>query len=504
MASAALPRTAPVPPATTAAGLASNAGALAPGRILSQAAAIIALLLLNKAGLPGNIGFFGILLMLLPLGRDWPMKVLTLLFLGLICNQWYVPKSPFWTVARFCLPPIVLLVELADMSRLRVGLTRQGFYRAHLLFVVVSVVLTTLTGYFVHISLLKLVNYTIVTTAIFAGIEIQRSRRNDMCEWFVTLIVVVVVLGLASLPLGIAYNAKPLVREGAASVFNGPLYHSNTMGPFSALMTLYLACVFLFGGHRNRWLCLLLVPPLVYFMRLTQSRTSFAALLAGAAVLTGLSFMLTRRGSIALRMNLPRWLLIAAIAAAFLGVVVADASTGGRLSTAAASFINKGGRSDSLDLDQVLSSRIGRIEYSWENFRQSPWIGIGFEVSTDPWFQQYTTLFYAPVEKGFLPTAILEQSGLIGAFFFLITIATLIAWLARCVNVPGLVMYVTFLVVNCGEVMYFGVAGHGAFAWLLVAGGIMLGQFTVRDVRWPFTRTPRSNTMPALQGRAAA
>jgi len=464
------------------------APALCVSRILFQALLIIPFLLVNKAGLVGNIIFFGALAALVFRGGEWPLKVLTLMVLGLICNQWYVPKSQIWTIARFCIPPLVLIYSMADMARLNVSLFRRQYYLWHMLFIAVSAILSIMTGYLVHISLLKLLNYSVGTTAIFAQVAIQRARRRDLTEWFVTLIVVIVILGFASLPLGIAYNAKHFGEDMRTYYFNGPFYHSNTMGPFAALIALYLTCVYLFGRYRNRWICGLSILSFVYFMRLSQSRTSFAALLAGLAVLLVLTFLLHRRRQILLRLNIRRSTLILGGLGFAAVLALVDVGTGGQLSKAVTTFINKGTDREEVDLEQVLASRKGRIEMSWENFEQSPLIGIGFELSTEQWFQENASVFYAPVEKGFLPTAVLEQSGIIGAIFFVGTLIAMIRYLASTMNVPGLVMFIGFLIVNCGEVMYFGVAGHGAFGWQMVAAGILLGDFAVYDARQPSNR----------------
>jgi hypothetical protein len=466
------------------------APALSLSRILVQALLIIALLLVNKAGLPGNVAFFAVIVLLVLRGGEWPLKAMTLMSAGLICNQWYVPKTPFWTVARFGIPPLILLLTLADMARLRVSLIRRGYYLAHLLFIAVSAVLSVLTGYMVHIALLKLFNYALGTTALFAQIAIQRARRRDLSEWFVTIIVVFVILGFASLPLGIAYNAKHVDDNIPKYYFNGPFYHSNTLGPFAAMMSLYLACVYLFGAYRNRWICGALTLSLLYFMRLSQSRTSFAALLAGLGIVLALTFILRRRRNILLRLNISRPAIIAAILGFVTLLVVVDVGTGGRLSREVTNFVNKSQELADVDIEQVLASRMSRIELSWANFQESPLIGIGFELSTEQWFRENATIFYAPVEKGFLPTAVLEQSGIIGAVFFFGTLVAMIGYLVKTMNVPGLVLFIGFLIVNCGEVMYFGFAGHGGFGWLLVGAGMLLGDFAVYDPRHAAVNMP--------------
>lgn len=488
MASATLPLPTQAP-ADVVAAVRRAAPPLSLPRIGFTALLVIMLLLVNKGGMAGSAVFFGVLAILALQSPEWAFKAMTLSFFGLCCNQWYVPKNSFWTVARFVLPMLLLLRFTADLTTLRASLFRYRFFVMHLVFIAVATILTSLTGYYVHISLLKLFNYTVVTSAIFAGMEVMRVRRSDLCEWYMTLIVVAVTLGLASFPLGIAYNAKALVRQGAMSYFNGPFYHSNTLGPFAAMMSLYLMCVFLFGPYRNRWICGPLLLILVYFMRISQSRTSFAALGVSTVVLIGLTFVLTRRRSIVLRLNTHRSWIIAGVFVAVFGVMTLDLATGRRLTNAVTQFVNKGGRSETVDLDQVLSSRMGRINLSLANFRTSPLIGIGFEVSTDEYFKANASLFNAPVEKGFLPTAVLEQSGVIGAAVFVIWLLTLASYLASRLNVPGLVMLCGFLTVNFGEVMFFGVAGHGGFGWLLMAGGIMLGDYCIRDLRWPWHRS---------------
>lgn len=503
MASIAFPTTAPMMP-HIGTRTATGGRPLSLARISLLACGLIALLLMNKAGTAGNVVFFGVLTVMIAQGRERSFQALTLLFLGLICNQWYVPKNATWTIARFVIPALALCRFWIDMSTLKLSLLRYRFYWAHLVFIGAATVLTSLTGFFVPISLLKLLNYTIVTTALFSGIAVVKARKIDLAEWYVTLITVTAVLGLASLPLGIGYNAKPFFKGAAISVFNGPFYHSNTLGPFCGLMCLYLACVWLLGAYRNRLVCLPLLATLGYFMQLSQSRTAFATLVVGLAVLIALTFLLSHKGWLSLRLNVSRSTLIAAALAVGVSIVIIDGASGGGISRRFTAFLNKGGISEEIDVEQVLKSRQGKITQSWDNFQSSPLIGIGFEVSTDQWFRDNATIFYAPVEKGFLPTAILEQSGIIGAVFFVISLLALIGHLWSQLNVPGLVLLAGFLTLNLGEVMYFGVAGHGAFAWLLVAGGILLGDFTLRDLRNGQRKVPRPGPMNARSVPAAA
>jgi heme exporter protein D len=49
-------------------------------------------------------------------------------------------------------------------------------------------------------------------------------------------------------------------------------------------------------------------------------------------------------------------------------------------------------------------------------------------------------------------------------------------------------LILTFLAVNLGEAMFFSLAGHGAYGWLMMAAGIMLGQRCVVVVNKPLAR----------------
>lgn len=453
---------------------------LALGRMAGQAALIIALLLVNKAYLPGNLLFFGVLLLMVSASPEKAFKALTIGFLGLVANQWIVPKSAVWTIARFILPMACLVRFGFDLGALRLSLFRRGYFLALIIFIAVAGSLSLLTGYFVEIALLKLLNFALATSAMFAGAAVLRQRNKDLAEWFVTLAAVTVVLGVGSIVLGIGRNMRGL--GAVAPTFNGPFYHSNCLGPLAAMMVIYLACVVIFANYRNRWVCVVLAGCLVYFMVLTQSRTSFGALFVGLLTTIGLTFVMARRGYVRLRMNMSRFVLVGGVAMAAVGLLIADMASGNTVTKAVVAFANKGGAIEELSIDQVLSSRKAIVQLSWNNFLQSPLIGIGFEVSTSDFFRQNASLFYAPIEKGFLPVAVLEETGLIGTFFFVVFLVAYLGYLARRLNIPGIAMFVTFLAVNCGEAMFFAVGGHGGFGWLWFIGGMMLGDVCVEPI----------------------
>jgi hypothetical protein len=464
-------------------------------RIAGSALFIVVLLLLNKAGPPGNVLFFAILLGMIAMKPETAFKAFTICFLGLVANQSIVLKTPIWTVARFLIPIACLIRFAAVPLPARQGLLQKPYAIALMAFIGVAGALSVLTGYCVEIALLKLLNFTIAAFAILLAVNVLQARRSDMAEWYVTLIFVTVLLGFATIALGISSNFRGSVAA-SRGLFNGPFYHSNCLGPMVSLMVVYLVCVYVFGTYRNRWICGPLALGLLYFMYLSRSRTSAISMLVGVVFVVVLSFVLSRRGLIKLTMRVPRRAIIATLVLILAGGFIADMATGGGITREIVSFVNKGGRKEEIDVEQMLSSRTDTIERLWYNFKESPLIGIGFEVAKSEWFRQNATLFNAPIEKGFLPMAVLEETGVIGAFFFVVFLLTFMGSLARALNVPGLAMFLTFLAVNCGEAMFFSLGGHGAFGWLLFVGGVLLGdQCVVRRVA-PTPRVPLPAVWP--------
>jgi hypothetical protein len=73
------------------------------------------------------------------------------------------------------------------------------------------------------------------------------------------------------------------------------------------------------------------------------------------------------------------------------------------------------------------------------------------------------------VEKGFMPTAVLEETGLIGAA---LTILLLIFLFVPVLQHPDPTLFwvaAASLLVNFGEMVFFSVGGMGFFFWFVMA-----------------------------------
>jgi hypothetical protein len=458
---------------------------LALSRILAYACAAVAFLFVNQGGLIGNIVFFVIAAAMM-FGR--PMSALmgfTCAVLALTANTAFVAKSIVFTFSRVL--SVVFFAARFGMAG-RLSFVRTPPYIALTVFCLAAAGCSIVGGYFTHIALMKLLVFWVGMTGFFAFVTVIRESRIDTTEWFVSQTVAVVVLSALSLVLGVSKNFRGEAVDHGLS--NLAFYHSQTAGPIFSLLIVYLTCVLLFAGHRNRWVCLPILGFLVYALFLTRSRTGAGTLFAGLAVLTFLAIVWGRGRRFSIRLNYSRGFIVAACIAMTLGAVLYDLSTRGSLSAGIRSFVVKSQQNvEEIVAADILSSRKALIDRGWENFSQSPLVGIGFGVSTDQRFRDTATIFYAPVEKGFLPTALLEEVGLIGTTAFVGFLIAMFSSLISARNIPGVAMFASLLVLNLGEAGIFALGGHAAYMWLFVIGGILLGDRCTTAVRWGAGRT---------------
>lgn len=449
--------------------------------LTQHAVLLLALLIVNKAGNAGAALFFVILLYLAASSTTGALKALALIGIGVQLNQFFVPKSLVWTPARLGLSLFCVIRVYCDLLACTGG--RFCTYLLFLnIFCATSAVCSVLSGYYTQIALLKLANFWAVVSAVLLAMDLLRRRRIDMTPWFVSLIMTVVFIGIAAVFLGQATNFIPLPDEQlvnrASGFFNGAFLHPNSHSAGAAPLAVFLLAAALFGPYRNKWLCVCLFVILFTFIILSRSRSAVAATLAGLAVLACYSGMLRLPGGLIIRSSLRRSTLVAIGLVSAFGLGLVDAATGGGLSRAVVRFINKAGDQNlELDTEAILRSRQGLIDFSWANFLESPIYGIGFQVAKTEYFQRSATLFTAPAEKGFLPTALLEEGGVLGTSAFVLFLGSLIWYLIKTKNVPGLAVGSAILVSTIPEVSIFAMGGSGTFMWTTFAFAVVLGDF---------------------------
>lgn len=448
-------------------------------RLCRDAVLILALLLTNAAGTPGAVVFFAILSIMVFRSPEAAFKAIAICYLGLMLNTAFVPKSLVWTPARLLIPYLAFIRFTADMTALRQSLFSNRSYVAFLFFSLTMAVCSIASGWCTHIALLKLTNFFVFVTMLFAAATVLRARRSDLGEWFVSMCLATTLLGIGSIVFRVSNNFRP-TRTAAGQLiylgFNGAFCHPNAHATYASLITTFLLIVWILSRYRRSWLTLPMIACWFMFMGWSGSRTSLIASIIASVLLAAYAAPIRNRLGWRIRPNVNRGTLVALGVAAVIAMFVWDVTSGGSIRKTIVSFLNKGTTADAaLDTKQIVASRSRLVEFSWQNFQDSPVFGIGFGVAKTEWFKQTATLFTAPVEKGFLPTAILEEGGLLGAAAFLVFVCVMLWEFMRERNVAGLVMFITFLITNVGEVTIFAPGGGGAFGWTMVSAAMIFG-----------------------------
>src|SRR5439155_4943064 len=118
-------------------------------------------------------------------------------------------------------------------------------------------------------------------------------------------------------------------------------------------------------------------------------------------------------------------------------------------------FVSKGQSQATVEEAFARSRGLG-IEGQWETFSANPLFGIGFGVSLDSSFKPVLDSFTglplsAPVEKGFLPTAVLEETGIFGTTFFILFVFSLTRHVFSKTEILLPWVFMASLVANVGE-----------------------------------------------------
>jgi O-antigen ligase len=318
----------------------------------------------------------------------------------------------------------------------------------------------------VSISIMKVITFTLAATVVVVGFAHVRAERLPRLQtWFLTVGICVVALSALTL-------ARPSIGLGGDGGLQGLLGQPQALGIFIAPFAAWSLTGVLLMRRRAGSLELWVAIATAVLVVLTRARTAaFATAFAVAFVM--LSRLLSRRHAEQAKLGRP--ILIAAVAAVTLGTL---ALATGKVTKFVSDFALK-------DYDEVhqslggafYASRGESVVAQWHNFLESPLLGNGFGVYANGKFPGGVVEFAgipisAPIEKGFLPTAVLEEGGVIGAASLLLLIAALgrRAWRAR--DLRWRALFVACLAVNVGECVFFSPGGIGMLEWLLVGVAI--------------------------------
>lgn len=388
--------------------------------------------------------------------------------------------------------------------------------RALSIFVGVAAVLSAIASYAADVSLTKLGIFWLGAATILFAFRLDDAPRGYWWSWLFTFFSGILVLGT---PLHFFGVGRLVNGTGFQGIASHPQAYAALLAPFVA----WLAARVLFHGERSRSMLLMLCLGLAH-VYLTEARTAVFAIILGAATLV-ISMVASGdplKRAIAGKVALSRWTLV--LAPFLIVALILNAST---LADAAMDFLKKRNVEETSaaptagDFEAVArslpSSREALIEASFDNFKKSPLTGIGFGVASHRHEFVVNRLepiglpLGAPTEKGFLPSALLEETGLVGATFFLFLLVVLLKPIRQSTDLSAEWMFYTTLFTTLGEMTIFSFGGLGTFVWLVLAMSRARPQSMSLAKRWlprhavaaPGATLVRGGASPRPQSREA-
>jgi hypothetical protein len=306
------------------------------------------------------------------------------------------------------------------------------------------------------VSLLKAISFSMTVVALTVGWSSLAEKERRLTELF--LFGSLGAIAVASVP----FVASPIGYYRNGQGFQGILVHPQNFGPSMAVLAALLMSQSL-AGKKLRLSSGVLLAICVVSIYLSKARIAGLALVGGLVLGVGCevirAWLARRRSRESLRMS--RLALGATIA-----LLVAIAA-GPWIASQLSDFIRKGSRAETVT-EAALQSRGRKIDGMMANIEHHPLFGIGFgiDAGTDYFLIQRDPVFGLPVmatvEKGVMPVAVIEETGIIGA---LITYPWLLLLLFRAVR-GGMITDTVFwsvLVTNIAEACLFSPGGQGMF-----------------------------------------
>lgn len=349
--------------------------------------------------------------------------------------------------------------------------------------------LVSVMGWCPMISYLKLFLFTTIFMAYYA-IAIRSSRNELDLRKLRSMILAVAsffILGsFVAQRFGWAYvsfeELQGVPLDGTISLYKGLAANSNALGCILMLFSLTLFVDMLFSVQRVDYLYLANILCALYLVAKSGSRTAMGTLLLSAGF-AFYCFLKTRTIKNVWKGRVMNWTLMAII----FGGSILLASSAGREKVMR--FIVKNQNQNDVvvvNSENVLSSRQGKIDEGFANWRKSPLFGNGFQVSDD--MKGFKTnglasILSAPVEKCVWFAAVLEEGGVIGFGLFCLFLLTAFTKLIQRKAYIGATMLFSILCSNLGEFTFFSLSGAGGMQWGMVFVGLILDNQRLKDQR---------------------
>lgn len=363
-------------------------------------------------------------------------------------------------------------------------------------------------GWVPLISYLKLLLFVIVFFALYSVCNACATRYavspEKLRSVFLSFAVFMILGSIALIPfpaISTLSAEKLLLYYGyipEGSLFMGMTLQSQALGPITAIFSTFLLADMLFSLKRWDWLYVILLLACPILIYKTGSRTAMGTYLAGMCFVTFL-FMHARGVGAQWKGKALGTLLFLGMAGGLTFMATPQ------LRQSVVNFVYKVRVGDVLEedktFDRVIASRQGIMDNAMDNFRESPFIGNGFQVTKKLKEQDRSSWKHylsAPIEKGVWIVAVLEEGGIFGMILFIIFLLTAFGKLLARQAFIGASVFFVFLVSSLGEFTFFSMSGMGGIFWAMIFMGLAMDAHRQRQA-WVAAEPPPVSIQPIPQ-----
>lgn len=384
--------------------------------------------------------------------------IMSIFFLWLFSsfNTHIVPNPNYSTVLRY----LVLLTCCISCMRLFINeniIYNLTFNIITFLFFLFIFAHSLLFSHVLEVSLLRSISWlAIFYVLVSSWSALDAIFIDEILMKFFTIFSILVIISLPFLFTETGYIRN---SDGFQGIFNHPQ-------TFGCLMAIYSSLILMLLPNKiNSKLGIFLIIISIYFLIASESRTAMFAFL-GYCLST-----LILKSTFNEKMNVYRISSILLIITLLIFIPLILQSLFIIINFIEVDFLNnilnKSGRHQAYSLfESYFQSRGKLMINSYENINNFFHRGIGFGIASDfnnmnIYRDPYLGIPYgAPVEKGVLLVAVMEEIGFIGFLFFIL-------WLLSCLvstmysGMRTLPLFLLIFLINFGESTFFSIGGLG-------------------------------------------
>ena len=399
-------------------------------------------------------------------GTRQAIMAMSLVALYRVTNGAVASFSPFANVLFW----LVAIVASARLYRDARGLPAPFVWVTA--FAVVAAMLSLMVSKAPDISLMKVLSFFIVSSALL--LASQRLQSADVAwlqKWFFSIALLMAALSILTAAVPSIGFRK--VAGSLQGMFNHPQAAGIFFVPFASW---FVARVFVEPvRYLPRWV-LAMAALFSALIVASHSRTAMLATFLSVGVTLTILLVKGRKGA---HTRSRGQLLGVAVLMALLSTAILAS---GVLNDEFESLVKKG--DDTSVAEAFQSSRGAGMAKHVENFLGAPLTGHGFGVyphgvrGGEGHVKRVLGIpFSASAEKGIAFTSVLEEVGIVGATLFYGLLLSIVGGMARGHSLGALAMVVGTITVNFGEAIIFSTGGMGLFMWLIAGFGLARGRF---------------------------